>query len=170
METECVAKAQGAIRQMTGMSDNAVAAVLFALVASLVGVDLLSDVGSGVELAHAGIEGIATLVALAGSVRFYLHYRTERHEAAQWRAQAEELLQSSSEGSLQRQFEHWGLSVAEREVALLLLKGLSFKEIASVRDTSERTNREQARAVYRKARVGGRAELSAWFIEDLLGE
>ncbi len=37
-----------------------------------------------------------------------------------------------------------------------------------MRSTSERTGREQARNVYRKAGVAGRAELSAWFIEDLL--
>lgn len=55
-------------------------------------------------------------------------------------------------------------------MALLLLKGLSFKEIAAVRENSERTNREQARGVYRKAGVTGRAELSAWFLEDLLVE
>ena len=43
-----------------------------------------------------------------------------------------------------------------------------FKEIASVRDTSERTAREQARAVYKKAGVAGRSELAGWFIDDLL--
>ena len=68
----------------------------------------------------------------------------------------------------EREFKTWSLSPAERDVGLLLLKGLSFKEIAHVRGTTERTSREQARAVYRKAGVRGRAELSAWFIEDLL--
>jgi DNA-binding CsgD family transcriptional regulator len=62
----------------------------------------------------------------------------------------------------------WQLSAAEREVALLLLKGLSTKEIATVRATSERTAREQARAVYAKAGLAGRAALSAYFLEDLL--
>jgi DNA-binding NarL/FixJ family response regulator len=50
----------------------------------------------------------------------------------------------------------------------LLLKGLSHKEIAAVRSTSERTIREQARAVYRKAGLPGRSALSAFFLEDLL--
>jgi DNA-binding NarL/FixJ family response regulator len=53
-------------------------------------------------------------------------------------------------------------------VALLLLKGLSLKEVAAVRATAERTIRAQARSVYSKAGLTGRAALSAFFLEDLL--
>ena len=57
---------------------------------------------------------------------------------------------------------------AEADVALLLLKGLGHKEIAAIRETSERTVREQARSLYRKAGISGRSALSAFFLEDLL--
>jgi DNA-binding CsgD family transcriptional regulator len=66
------------------------------------------------------------------------------------------------------QLERWSLSPAEKETALLLLKGLGHKEIAQVLDKSERTVRQQAMAVYRKAGLAGRAELAAFFLEDLL--
>jgi len=69
---------------------------------------------------------------------------------------------------LKEQFEIWRLTQTEREVAMLLLKGLSFKEIASVRNTMEKTVRQQASAIYKKADVSGRHAFSAWFIEDLL--
>ena len=69
---------------------------------------------------------------------------------------------------LRTQFENWQLTQTEREVAMLLLKGLSFKEIASVRDTMEKTVRQQASTIYKKANVSGRHAFSAWFIEDLL--
>jgi DNA-binding NarL/FixJ family response regulator len=69
---------------------------------------------------------------------------------------------------LKEQFETWKLTQTEREVAMLLLKGLSFKEIASVRNTMEKTVRQQASAIYKKANVNGRHTFSAWFIEDLL--
>jgi len=69
---------------------------------------------------------------------------------------------------LKKQFEDWQLTETEREVAMLLLKGLSFKEIASVRDTMEKTVRQQASTIYKKANVSGRHAFSAWFIEDLL--
>ena len=154
---------------MTALDHNAVAAILFAVVASLVGWDLLSDVGSGVDLAHVGVEGAAAALAMVGAGLFYRHYRLERRDAAGWRARAEEMLAGLG-STVDRQLDAWALTTAEREVALLLLKGLSFKEIGSVRGTSERTGREQARAVYKKAGVAGRAELSAWFIEDFLGD
>ena len=69
---------------------------------------------------------------------------------------------------LQSQFEEWRLTQTEKEVAMLLLKGLSFKEIAAVRSTLEKTVRQQASSIYKKAGVSGRHEFSAWFIEDFL--
>jgi DNA-binding NarL/FixJ family response regulator len=53
-------------------------------------------------------------------------------------------------------------------VAFLLLKGLSLKEVAGVRNTSEKTARVQSMAVYAKAGISGRSELAAFFLEDLL--
>lgn len=69
---------------------------------------------------------------------------------------------------IDKQFERWGLTAAEREVALLVLKGLRHKEIASARNTTERTVRQQALAVYRKAGLDGRTDLAAFFLEDFL--
>jgi DNA-binding CsgD family transcriptional regulator len=88
-------------------------------------------------------------------------------EAARWRQEARELLQGLG-AALDRQFERWALSPAEKEVALLLLKGLSHKELAEVRSITEATARQQARAVYKKAGLTGRHDLAAFFLEDLL--
>ena len=62
----------------------------------------------------------------------------------------------------------WSLTPAEREITLLLLKGYGHKEIAVLLERSERTVRQHAVAVYRKSGLSGRAELSAFFLEDLL--
>jgi DNA-binding CsgD family transcriptional regulator len=70
--------------------------------------------------------------------------------------------------AIRQQFREWQLTRSEQEVGLLLLKGLSFKEIAALRDTHEKTVRAQASAIYRKAGVDGRHAFSAWFIEDFL--
>jgi len=90
-----------------------------------------------------------------------------RSEGAQWRGDMRELLKGLG-AAIDAQFDRWGLTAAEREVAMLLLKGLSHKEIAVVRGGSEMTARQQARAVYAKANLSGRAALSAFFLEDLL--
>ncbi len=70
--------------------------------------------------------------------------------------------------SIASQLDRWRLTPAEKEVAQLLLKGLGHREIARLRHTSEKTVRQQAASVYQKADLGGRAELSAFFLEDLL--
>ena len=90
-----------------------------------------------------------------------------RTEGAKWRAGARDLINGLGE-AIEGQFDAWELTPAEREIALLLLKGLSLREVATVRSTSERTVRQQARSVYRKAGLSGRAALSAYFLEDLL--
>jgi DNA-binding CsgD family transcriptional regulator len=90
-----------------------------------------------------------------------------RAAAESWRRETE-ILAAGLGRAIDAQFQVWKLTDAEREVALLLLKGLSLREIASLRETSERTVRQQSLAVYRKAGLTGRAELSAFFLEDLL--
>jgi DNA-binding CsgD family transcriptional regulator len=90
-----------------------------------------------------------------------------RVQGQRWRAEARSFLSGLGD-AIETQFSRWNLTEAEREVALLLLKGLSHKEIAVVRSVSERTVREQARAIYSKAGLTGRTALSAFFLEDLL--
>jgi DNA-binding CsgD family transcriptional regulator len=90
-----------------------------------------------------------------------------RVQGQRWRAESRSLINGLGQ-AIDLQFGRWNLTEAEREVALLLLKGLSLKEIAVVRATSERTIRAQAQSLYGKAGVTGRAALSAFFLEDLL--
>ena len=66
-------------------------------------------------------------------------------------------------------FDDWKLTASERDIALLLIKGLSVQEIADLRDTRPGTVKSQGSAVYLKAGVKGRNELVAYFVEDLLG-
>ena len=90
-----------------------------------------------------------------------------RVHGQRWRAEARLLIDGLGK-AMDEQVARWTLTQAERDVALLLLKGLSLKEIATVRATNERTVRSQARALYSKAGLSGRAALSAFFLEDLL--
>lgn len=69
---------------------------------------------------------------------------------------------------IHKQFDAWQLSHSQQEIALLLLKGLSFNEIAAIRETKEKTVRQQASEIYKKADVVGRHAFSAWFFEDFL--
>lgn len=92
----------------------------------------------------------------------------EKHrDIENWKQKASDTMKGFSQ-LISMQFDEWGLSNAEKEVALLLLKGLSIKEISYVRGTSPGTTRQQATALYEKANISSRAELSAFFLEDVL--
>jgi DNA-binding NarL/FixJ family response regulator len=154
---------------------------VFLLIAALLCVDYLSDSQAHDVRLHAAIEltlmAVAVLAATVLWSRFVRLRRRERllsgdldrarAEARRWKTEASDVLRGLG-AAIDTQFGRWGLSSAEREVALLLLKGLAHKEIAEVRETSEKTVRQQSLAVYRKAGLSGRAELSAFFLEDLL--
>lgn len=71
---------------------------------------------------------------------------------------------------LEERFEQWGLTPAERDVALFSIKGFSVAEIAGFRSTSEGTVKAQAAAIYRKAGVSSRPQLLSLFIDDLMDE
>lgn len=77
-------------------------------------------------------------------------------------------LASQYRAVMQKQFDAWRLSTSEQDVVIGMLKGLSFREIAELRGTREKTVRQQASTVYRKAGVSSRNELTAWFFEDML--
>lgn len=165
-----------------------VLAALFALVAALAGFDLLRDLEQGIDPGHALAEGLVVAVGLAGLGWMLLRLQrlarqasrlgeaarelaadlaASRLEAERWRRDTGDLIAGLG-AAIDRQLLRWELTAAEQEVALLLLKGLSHKEIAVVRGTGEATVRQQSRAIYRKAGLAGRHDLAAFFLEDLL--
>jgi DNA-binding CsgD family transcriptional regulator len=83
-----------------------------------------------------------------------------------WRADAREHLTGLGQ-AIEEQFSRWNLTGHEREVARLLLKGLSYKQVALVTASSERIVHEAARSIYAKAGLGGRGALLAFFMDGL---
>jgi len=157
------------------------AAALFLAIALLIGIDMASDYRSGTPPGHLLTEGLVMALALGGvaslwrqlgtarrqSAQLSVALATAEHEAERFRNEAREALRGLGE-AIDSQFKRWELTPAEREVGLLLLKGLSHKEAAAARATSETTIRQQALAIYRKSGLRNRADLSAFFLEDLL--
>lgn len=91
----------------------------------------------------------------------------QRTERDAWRDSARLALEGLGR-AMDERFVAWGLTPAEREVAFGLLKGRSHKAIAYETGRSERTVRQHAVAVYQKSGLGGRAELSAFFLEGVM--
>lgn len=159
----------------------------FILVSVLLGIvffvsyDVWSDYHSGSPLSHLVVEAGVILLASMGAffvlsqnsalrkeVQLTQHELSElKSQATQWKTENQTLIQGLSQ-AIDRQMQDWQFTPAEKEVALLLLKGLSFKEISSIRESTEKTVRHHAQKIYEKSKLAGRAELSAFFLEDLL--
>ena len=147
---------------------------MFLVVGVLIAWDLFVDHREGVSWPHFIVELFVFVVAVTGAVMLWRQLRRTREdlryardEASHWRQESQHLLKGLGV-AIDHQFARWNLTDAEADVGLFLLKGLSHRQIADLRSTSERTVREQARALYRKAGLSGRASLSAFFLEDLL--
>jgi DNA-binding CsgD family transcriptional regulator len=154
---------------------------IFGGIAVLLGADLLSDYQAGRGPLHFTLETAAGVLALVGVALFVRHawrihgvadelerdLKASEAEASQWRTEAQQAVDGLG-AAIDREFAEWHLTEAEQSVARMLLRGLSHKEIAAQRGTNEGTARQQALAIYRKAGLGGRSSLAAFFLEALV--
>ncbi|MFT7109627.1 MULTISPECIES: helix-turn-helix transcriptional regulator [unclassified Pseudoalteromonas] len=162
------------------MRDKLIAATLL-IIMVLNFFDVLTDIHLGVPQWHIFSEGLIVVISAACAIYLISDIRAR---TANINALKQELVHSKKElknisqammdarheysGVIQTQFSQWTLTRSEQEVAMLLLKGLSFKEISALRNTKEKTVRQQASDIYSKADVEGRHEFAAWFLEDFM--
>jgi DNA-binding CsgD family transcriptional regulator len=155
--------------------------VIFAIVVIASGADLVADLTHGVDIEHIVKETVVVSISSIAIAWLLWGLRLQRLEirSLQQELAAANITQTPPQkyvlevrqklGSVvTQQFSEWLLTGSEIEVGWLLLKGLSLKEIAIVRSTQEKTVRQQASSIYKKAGVCGRHAFSAWFIEDIL--
>ena len=165
---------------MSGLKERALIIVLAVVSAASVA-DMLADLAVGATGRHLLQEALVSGLGCAAMAWLWLDLRRQaralaalRDELAAAEAQARALdgpaqaLRQRLSELIARTFTQWGLTPSEAEIGWLLLKGLSLKEIATLRQTVEKTVRQQASAIYQKAGVSGRHAFAAWFIEDYL--
>jgi len=144
------------------------------------GMDVVLDLSHGAPASHI-VKEVFIVLGSALLVAWLLF--EQRRQAAAIKTLQQELAQAGQPKALMseyvqdarkqlseviaHQFDDWKLTASEKEVGWLLLKGLSLREIAAIRDTLEKTVRQQASDIYKKAGLSGRHAFSAWFIEDL---
>ena len=155
--------------------------IMLAIIMTLNFIDVVSDVGLGVPLGHIFVESAIALISAIAVIYLVLEMlrRTRKlHALAATLSSSDQQLANITNEmrnarrqyseAIHQQFDDWQLTGGEQEVALQLLKGLSFKEIATVRSTREKTVRQQASTIYGKSGVDGRHAFSAWFLEDFI--
>lgn len=164
------------------MKDKVIALILGAIMLLNL-LDVITDVSLGVPRWHIFEESMIVLASALGVLYLLneMHLRTRRmNELTATLSSSDQQLKNITAEmqsarhrygeTIQHQFVDWQLTDSEQQVAMLLLKGLSFKEIAAVRSTKEKTVRQQASAIYAKSGLDGRHEFSAWFLEDFLAQ
>ncbi len=162
------------------MKDLLIAALLAAIVI-LKALDLRADMTENLPASHLAQEWALLILSLVGCI--YLVIEMRRRTRAMDRLKQSLTVNQEQVDSLgaelraaraehgkavRREFEAWNLTESEQQVAMLMLKGLSLKEIAAIRDTREKTVRQQASSIYAKSGIDGRHALAAWFLEDFL--
>lgn len=145
------------------------ASVLF-LAITFFAYDIISDLSAGSDsYSHIIVEIIVCL-----AITIVLFQELKRVASLKNAVQIEKIKTARLSGELfkvmNKQFTEWELSPSENEVALLLIKGMSMKEISDIRHVKEKTVRQQATQIYAKSGYAGRHELAAHFIEDLMLE
>ena len=143
--------------------------------------DLYMDGPDEWRSAHVLIELALMVVSAAAALFLWRAWRRTAHalvvsersrtaaeaDRSAWQSRAEQALQGMAH-AIDQQFDAWELTPAERDVALMLLKGHGHKQIAYRTGRSESTVRQHAVSVYGKSGQGGRAELAAFFLEGLM--
>lgn len=155
--------------------------LIFAVMLTTSGVDLVADLYHGVSLEHVFEEAIIIVMSLFAVAWILVGLYQQKLEITELKKELESIdktrlqpkkyvleARKNLSNVVTQQFSEWGLTESESDIGWLLLKGLSLKEIAVVRNTLEKTVRQQASSIYKKSGVPGRHVFSAWFIEDIL--
>ncbi|MGH1469293.1 MAG: helix-turn-helix transcriptional regulator [Bdellovibrionales bacterium] len=167
---------------MTNSTNYSKNSAFFLLIFGLTLADVVLDFRSGVSIKHLLVEFIVLFVSLL-AFNFYLdRLKVNQSKVKNQIDRANEQVKNSMiqlEGlkhelshfknqfkdEIDQQFSDWKFSRAEAEVSLLLLKGLSLKEIADTRGSNEKTVRAQCTSIYKKSNLSGRHQLSSYFLD-----
>lgn len=144
------------------------------------GMLLALDAGGEIHVAllHPGAVGPGMALHLAGELAatvalgwaFVLLRAELRLAEAEIRAGRSRLdaLRGAFDSLMHARFDAWGLSAAERDIALLTVRGLRIAEIAAARGVREGTVKSQLSAIFHKSGVRTRTEFVAQFIDEFL--
>jgi len=136
---------------------------------------------NAIFIPHFLLELAILIFSLAGLIYFFTQELKERQLKEKYKRQLSHSEKELSDTKLklvslkkellkiiEDQFNQWAFTPAEKELGILLIKGLSFDQISEIRNTTSKTARKQAVSIYAKSNLKNRNELSAWFLEDLL--
>ncbi|WP_108179747.1 helix-turn-helix transcriptional regulator [Phreatobacter oligotrophus] len=119
------------------------------------------------DTTHFTLEIIAVLCLVYAFLNVVRRLQQARRQIDASRSKLESIRQDFRE-IFEGKCKAWSLTAAERDVAILLLKGLPLAEIAEARKTAIGTVKAQSSTIFRKASVRSRPELMSVILDDFL--
>ena len=166
---------------MLTKSERYILTIIFIMVSILLVGDIYEDIQEGSSLAHVIKESFVMMLGLIGLLVLWAKYFVAKSNNLDFKVDIQKLKSDLnhyktetlhlSEGlgnKINEQLIEWKFTKSEKDVSLLLLKGLSIRDISIARDSSEKTIKQHCTNLYQKANNKGRSELSAFFLEDIL--
>ncbi|SEG81048.1 helix-turn-helix transcriptional regulator [Marinobacterium lutimaris] len=143
--------------------------------------DIVFDIRQGAHPLHVFQELLMGIFALLFLLTLFMNTRLQTKCNAELKKELVKVKAESAKASQQlvaarrtfgeavvKQFSDWSFTDSETEVALFTLKGLTAKEIANLRNASEKTVRNQLTSIYKKSGTAGKLGFIAWFMEGLM--
>lgn len=134
--------------------------------------DLFNDAATGFDYSawdflHTAME-FMSVVGLGFAVFVLRSYMLFLREHSHKQGQTITMLRGQVHEVVQARFNDWGLTPAERDVTLLILKGLSIRQIADLRSTAQGTIKAQSTSIFRKSGVASKTELLSLFMDEFI--
>jgi DNA-binding CsgD family transcriptional regulator len=126
--------------------------------------DLQEPVVAAWHLVPEALASLALLIGIGFEVVYLLHLLQRKASLERSVGMASAQLQDI----IQSHFDSWKLTASERDVAALMIKGLSISEIASVRGSADGTVKAHLNAIYRKSNARNRAEVLSHIMDTLI--
>lgn len=144
-------------------------------------IDVFMDKSDQLSTAHIIGEFFLIFLSFSGSFYFISQASFYRESTVKLKTQVHTLEKKNSHyleqvqlfktglsEAIDEEFNLWKLTPSEKEVGIMLIKGMSYREISEARNISERTARNQGSSLLSKAGLKNKSELIAYFLEDLL--
>ena len=126
--------------------------------------DLADRAVLGWHLAPEALASLALFVGIGLEVVFLVQLLQRKASLER----SVDMASSALQDVIESHFTDWKLTASERDVAALMVKGLSIAEIAEVRGSAEGTVKAHLNAIYRKASARNRAEVLSHIMDTLI--
>lgn len=140
------------------------------------GVDVVADITEHIsndisyrseELVHLIFE-ILAVFALAYATITLRSYLALLKINAERSRETIQILRGNFDEVLHEKFNSWNLTPAERDITLLIIRGLNVADIAMARNTAPGTIKAQSTSIFRKIGVRSKTELMSLIIDEFL--